>query len=107
MRLTLAGSVGELVLGSRACSHERLHLRVELAARDELLFAALSRSPPSRVERSEVEHGDRCLDAGDLGGELLGPLGSGRLERQRAKALAHLVLEVAGALRPGSRPARA
>ena len=40
----------------------------------------------------------RASQPGDLDRELLGALGRGRLERQRAQALAHLGLDVARAL---------
>ena len=37
----------------------------------------------------------RARSSRDLAAQLLGPLGRGRLERERAQPLAHLVLEVA------------
>ncbi len=57
-----------------------------------------SASARARRGRLEIELRDAGTQAGDLVPELLGALGRGRLERERAQALAHLLLEVARAL---------
>ena len=53
---------------------------------------------PALVRSGEVELGDPRAQPRDLAGELLGPLGGGRLQRERAQPLAHLRLDVARAL---------
>jgi hypothetical protein len=50
------------------------------------------------LEALELRRSDAGAEAVELDAELLRPLGGGRLQRQRAQALAHLVLEIAGAL---------
>ncbi len=53
--------------------------------------------PPLR-RVGEIELRDARAERGDLERELLGALGSGRLERKWAKALAHLLLDITSAL---------
>ena len=51
-----------------------------------------------RSEPRQVECRERRLDPRDLVAEPRGPLGGGRLQRQRSESLAHLLLEIPGAL---------
>ena len=96
--LARAGRIGELLLGPLALGDERGDPLVEHATLGGRLGAACIGLAATLGEPREVEGRDRRLQAGDLEPELLGPLGSGRLERERPQALLHLVLEVAGAL---------
>ena len=96
--LAAAGGVGELLLGLRTRCEQRLQLRVELLPRRELCRALLLRRRAMRAEAGEIERGDRGLHTCDLLRKLRGAFGRGRLERERAQALLHLVLEIAGAL---------
>ena len=96
--LARAGRVGQLLLGALALGDQRGDALVERAP---LLDAR--RAPQLCLgaplgEAREVERRDRRLQASDLDPELLRALGRGRLQRERAQALAHLVLEVARAL---------
>ena len=93
-----AGGIGELLLGALALGDEGVDLQVERSA-------LLGRRGPAPFglgsalgEAGEVERRDRRLQARDLDPELLGPLGCGRLQRQRAKPLLDLLLEIARAV---------
>ena len=61
------------------------------------IAALLGAVPPLRYGL-EVELGDPRPEGGDLEDELLGPLGGGRLQGERTQSLAHVLLDVAGAL---------
>ena len=97
-RLALPGGVGELLLGGVALGEERSQLLLRAPAADPGRGLALLGRCPARVDRGEIELGDPRTQTRDLVGELLGPLGGRRLQRERAQPLSHLGLDVAGAL---------
>ena len=75
-------------------------LQAPVAARRSCAASAC-RSPDivqPALEPFELRRGQTGLQALELTPELLGPFGRARLQRERAQTLAHLVLEVAGAL---------
>ena len=83
---------------------ERCQLLLRAPAADPGRGLALLGRCPARVDGSEVELGDPRTQTRDLVRELLGPLGRGRLQRERTQPLAHLGLDVAGALDLDSDP---
>src|SRR5262249_35844873 len=93
-----AGGIRQLDLRAFARSDELGDAAVEHAARLGGRDAAFVGAGAALGERGEVERGDRRLETRDLLAELLRALGRGRLQRERAEALAHLVLEVACAI---------
>ena len=105
--LARAGGIGQLLLGPLALGDERGDLLVEHAALLGGRRAPRLRLGPALGEAREVERRDRGLEPADLDAELLGALGGGRLQRERAQPLLHLVLEVARALDLDARRARA
>ncbi len=96
--LARAGGVGELDLGALALGEDGLEPLLRRPARERGGGAALLGLRAAGVERREVEPGEPRPEPGDLRRELLGPLRRGRLQRERPQALAHLLLDVAGAL---------
>ena len=89
------------VSSSSACSRAAISAAMRASSARRASAAATRRSSaprPALGQPAEVERRDRRLQAGDLLAQLLGALGSGRLQRERPQALAHLVLEVARTL---------
>ena len=103
-RLALPGGVGELLLGGVALGEERSQLLLCAPAADPRRGLALLCRCPARVNGGEIELGDPRPQTRDLVRELLGPLRRRRLQRKRAQPLAHLSLDVAGALDLDSDP---
>ena len=103
-RLALPGGVGELLLGGVPLGEERGQLLLRAPAADPGRGLALLGRCPARVDGGEVELGDPRTQTRDLVRELLGPLGRRRLQRERTQPLAHLGLDVAGALDLDSDP---
>ena len=97
-RLAAAGGVGQLVLGLLALLEQRGELLLRAAARDRDCVAASLGVGPALGDGEQVELRDPRPQRRDLDRELLGPLGGGRLERERAQPLAHLLLDVLRAL---------
>src|SRR6476661_1817503 len=93
-----ARRVGQLLLGPATLGEQRLEPLLHSAP------AAGRPAPPCRelreplLEPRKIELRDARPQARDLDRELLGPLGRGRLERQRPEPLLHLRLDVTGAL---------
>ena len=86
---------------SSACSRSATSAAIcsSSARRSPAVVAATSfRLGATLGEPREVERRDRSLQPRDLDPELLGPLGCGRLERERPQPLLDLVLEVARTL---------
>ncbi len=96
--LSRPGGVRQLLLGARARRQQVVEPRVALLPRRELVGAAMRQHRRPCREPREVERRERRLDPRDLLAEAHGPLGGGRLQRQRAETLAHLLLEISGAL---------
>src|SRR5262249_54378785 len=96
--LARTGRVGQLVLGALALCDERGDALVEPAPLLRGRRAARLRLGAAPGEAGEGERRDRRLQLPDLDPELLGALGRGRLQGERAQPLAYLLLEVAGAL---------
>ena len=106
-RLALARSVRELVLGLLALLEQRGELLLRAATCDHDCVAARL-GVRAAVGRRQRGRAARSAPASrDLDRELLGPLGSRRLERERAQPLPHFLLDVLGALDLDSRPGRA
>ena len=97
-RLATAGGVRELLLGARTIAEQALEPALRASLRERRRVAALLRLRTTRAGLGEIELRDPRAQPGDLAAELLGPLRGRRLERERPQALAHLVLDVAGAL---------
>src|SRR5262249_48074000 len=95
--LASARRVGELFLCLRALLQERLDLLVDPPARELCSRPALRALRQSLLERPEIELCDARMQGGDLAAQLLGALGGGCLQRERAQTLAHLVLDVSRA----------
>ena len=97
-RLSPTRRVGQLVLGARAVGQQALQPPLSSPLRERSRVTALLRFGAARARLGEVELRDPCAQPCDLGAELLRALGGRRLQRQRAQALAHLVLDVARTL---------
>ena len=97
-RLAPAGRVRQLVLGLLALLEQGRELLLGAATRDHDGVAARFGVGPAVGHGEEVELGDPRPQRRDLDRELLGPLGGGRLQRERAQPLAHLLLDVLRAL---------
>ena len=93
-RLAAPRRIRQLVLGQSALLEKRGELLLCSAARDCDGVAACLRVGPALCHRGEIELRDARPQGGDLDAELLGPLGRGRLQRQRPQPLAHLLLDV-------------
>jgi len=96
--LARARGIGELLLGALALGDQRVDLLVQHPPFFGSGRAARFRLDPALAETRKVKRRDRCLQPSDLDAELLGALGSSRLQREGAQALLHLVLEIARAL---------
>ena len=93
-RLAPARCVGQLVLGRLPLGEQRLQLLVRAAAADPGSRLPLLGRLAASVGGLEIELRDSRAQPGDLVDELLGALGRGRLQRQRAQPLANLGLDV-------------
>ena len=93
-RLAPAGRVGQLVLGLLALLEQSSELFLRAAAGDHDGVAAGICVRPAVGHGEQVELSDPRPQRRDLDRELLGPLGGGRLERERAQPLAHFLLDV-------------
>ncbi len=96
--LAPAGRVGELLLGRLPLGEQRLQLLVRAAAADPGSRLPLLGRLAASVGGLEIELRDPRAQPGDLVDELLGALGRGRLQRERAQPLANLGLDVLGPL---------
>src|SRR5439155_22768612 len=83
--LARAGGVRQLLLGLRALREQRLEPLVEPPPLERDREPALLRGRAALLRGREVERGDGRAQAGDLSRELLGALGRGRLQRERAQ----------------------
>ena len=97
-RLAPAGGVGQLVLGLLALLEQGSELLLRTATRDHDCIAAGFCVGPAVGHGEQVELSDPRPQRRDLDRELLGPLGGGRLKRERPQPLAHLLLDVLRAL---------
>ncbi len=102
--LASAGRVGQRLLCPSALGEQGLQSRLRLGSLACQAGTAAARPLDLDVERPEVERRDSRLQRGDLDSELRGPLGRGRLERQRAQPLRHLDLDVTRTLDLGPDP---
>ena len=90
--------LGELLLGAMTHFEEAGQGAVAALALELGGGLALLHLRKLLLDALELGRGDAGAEAIELDAELLRPLGGGRLQRQGAQALAHLVLEIAGAL---------
>ena len=102
--LAAPGRADELAFDAVALPEQRLELLARPVAREARGLAPLVGVRAALLDLLELELRDPRLDRADLAAQLLGPLGRGRLERERAQALLDLGLEVAGALDVGRHP---
>ena len=96
--LAYPGGVGQLFLRALALRDQSGDLGIQRAALTGGHFAPRLGCAAPLGELRQVERRDRGLQARDLDAELGCALGRGGLQGKRAEALAHLVLEIAGAL---------
>ena len=96
--LASPGRADELTLDAVSLREQRLELLARPVPRKARSPAPLVGLCPALLDLLQLELGDPRLDRPDLAAQLLGPLGGGGLQRQRAQALLDLGLEVPGAL---------
>ena len=96
--LATASRVRELLLGARAVGEHSFEPPLRASFRERHRVAALLRLCTTRAGLGQIELRDAGAQTRDLPPELLGALRGRGLERERPQALAHLLLDVAGAL---------
>jgi len=96
--LPAAGGVGELVLCASTIREQAFQPRLRTATDQRGGVAPLLGLGLAGLGVGEVELCDPRPQCGNLAPELLGALGGGGLQRERAETAAHLILDVARAL---------